>query len=77
VAFLGMQARGGKLHPESLILGAVQATKHRPPAPVGLVGSETRTKRTLNAGGRKGVVVGHSPSNQLCHVRTGVARDKS
>jgi hypothetical protein len=26
-------ARGGKLHPESLTLGVVQATKHRSPAP--------------------------------------------
>jgi hypothetical protein len=36
LAFLGMQARGGKLHLESLALGAVQATKRRrSPAPRG------------------------------------------
>jgi hypothetical protein len=33
LAFLGMHARGGKLHLESLALGAVQETKSHSPAP--------------------------------------------
>jgi hypothetical protein len=35
LAFLGMQARRGEMHLESLALGAVQAIKRRSPAPRG------------------------------------------
>jgi hypothetical protein len=41
-----MQAREGKMHLESLLWGQCRQSNATPVHPVGLVGSETRTKRT-------------------------------
>jgi hypothetical protein len=49
LAFLGMQARGGKLHLESLAPGRCRQPNAARLHPVSLVGPETRTKRTLGS----------------------------
>jgi hypothetical protein len=58
-----MQARGGKLHLESLALGAVQATKRRSPAP-------------REPGWPKNANQTH-PTALLLHIRYGVVQHRS